>query len=244
MTRIIALILYLIDKVSFHLSTTHNLKTNNYMKNITTTLSLLAVTALTSQAAISYTYSYDDAPGFSSGIYEDDGAGFALTDTNTPFASGDLNDGVVYSGGNPVTDNGGATSMVAWNPAPGTPATITVDLGGLYDLSSVELTTYAFTAFNLGHPDDVTISTSVDNITYSGDQLHSWVNPANGPALESIARTDTGIRYIQLEFDGNSHTGDKWGLTELAIEGTAVPEPSSTALLGLGGLALILRRRK
>jgi len=30
----------------------------------------------------------------------------------------------------------------------------------------------------------------------------------------------------------------------LVISGTAVPEPSSTALLGLGGLALILRRRK
>ena len=30
----------------------------------------------------------------------------------------------------------------------------------------------------------------------------------------------------------------------LQLRTTAVPEPSSTALLGLGGLALILRRRK
>jgi len=134
--------------------------------------------------------------------------------------------------------------MVAWNPAPGNAATITVDLGGLFDLSSVELTTYSFFAFAVGHPDDVTISTSVDNVTYGAGTLHSWAAPADGGQLQSIARTDTSIRYIQLAFDGDSHTGDKWALTELAMEGTAVPEPSSTVLLGLGGLALILRRRK
>lgn len=33
-------------------------------------------------------------------------------------------------------------------------------------------------------------------------------------------------------------------LNALSIEGAAVPEPSGTALLGLGGLALILRRRR
>jgi hypothetical protein len=34
------------------------------------------------------------------------------------------------------------------------------------------------------------------------------------------------------------------GFSDMNIETIAVPEPSSTALLGLGGLALILRRRK
>lgn len=37
-----------------------------------------------------------------------------------------------------------------------------------------------------------------------------------------------------------------WGFDNISVSGTTipVPEPSSTALLGLGGLALILRRRK
>ena len=44
-----------------------------------------------------------------------------------------------------------------------------------------------------------------------------------------------------MKFDDS----DQWMmLTEIDFEGTAVPEPSTTALLGLGGLALIMRRRK
>lgn len=41
-------------------------------------------------------------------------------------------------------------------------------------------------------------------------------------------------------------TGDdfRFGGLEMTFTGTAIPEPSSSALLGLGGLALILRRRK
>ena len=57
-----------------------------------------------------------------------------------------------------------------------------------------------------------------------------------------------------MYFGGSSNDGDK-ALLHLSAAGetvflnavndfTAVPEPSSTALLGLGGLALILRRRK
>lgn len=37
---------------------------------------------------------------------------------------------------------------------------------------------------------------------------------------------------------------DRASFAEIAFRGTAVPEPSFAALLGLGGLALILRRRK
>ncbi|NWK54516.1 PEP-CTERM sorting domain-containing protein [Verrucomicrobiaceae bacterium N1E253] len=45
---------------------------------------------------------------------------------------------------------------------------------------------------------------------------------------------------------GASGGGDRVGISELAFVGdvVAVPEPSSAALLGLGGLSLILRRRK
>lgn len=43
----------------------------------------------------------------------------------------------------------------------------------------------------------------------------------------------------------NNPTSEEYVLENLVVEGTAtVPEPSSTALLGLAGLALVMRRRK
>ena len=58
----------------------------------------------------------------------------------------------------------------------------------------------------------------------------------------------TGDR-VRIELIGglnNAATGNKvLSLQEVEIFGSVVvPEPSSTALLGLGGLALILRRKK
>jgi len=58
--------------------------------------------------------------------------------------------------------------------------------------------------------------------------VNNWggqINPSNGATIQG---------------------GDRYGLGEVrfAEETAPVPEPSSTALLGLGGLALILRRRK
>ncbi|MEJ6701262.1 MAG: PEP-CTERM sorting domain-containing protein [Akkermansiaceae bacterium] len=44
--------------------------------------------------------------------------------------------------------------------------------------------------------------------------------------------------------DGATKVSKGAQLNALLVHTTAVPEPSSTALLGPGGLALILRRRK
>jgi hypothetical protein len=49
---------------------------------------------------------------------------------------------------------------------------------------------------------------------------------------------------IALDFTGDADENSRFRLGNVAFSGTVVPEPSSAALLGLGGLALILRRRK
>lgn len=215
-----------------------------------TTLCAATSLALVAPAfsALSYSYAYDLMPSHEQGgtIYADD---LHTGPANVFDATGDLNDGVVYGNGvtdDPVLDGGGVNSMVGWSSVGGgdTPATITVDLGGLFNVTDIDLTTYAFSPFNLGAPDDVTISYSADNVTYGTGTLHILTDGGNGPVAHSTGSTGSGVRYIRLAFDGDETAGDKWGLTELSIEGTAVPEPSSAALLGLGGLALILRRRK
>ena len=52
----------------------------------------------------------------------------------------------------------------------------------------------------------------------------------------------TGVTHIRITNMTNYGDSNYVGLSEIRF--SAVPEPTTTALLGLGGLALILRRRK
>jgi len=79
-------------------------------------------------------------------------------------------------------------------------------------------------------------------LTSDGTDTFVSINDGSGAVTGTIA----GTQYI---FDGLDITGyHKFtttnGVDNISIDVTVVPEPSSTALLGLGGLALILRRRK
>lgn len=56
------------------------------------------------------------------------------------------------------------------------------------------------------------------------------------------ANTDPG--FIMGEDANANYQFGSFGATDAQLTVTAVPEPSSAALLGLGGLALMLRRRK
>ena len=101
---------------------------------------------------------------------------------------------------------------------------------------------------------DLELNTMVfsENFTLlsSDSELSSTANTLTGTA--NVLGSDHGRGSIQ--FIG-SFTEISWTVTQatastgqdamsFTIAAQAVPEPSSTALLGLGGLALILRRRK
>jgi hypothetical protein len=81
-----------------------------------------------------------------------------------------------------------------------------------------------------------TIAFNVANTTFSGGG-----NPSGTLTYSFDDAVTSAELFIGFEADG---TGDHWTLDNVSFDGTVVPEPSTTALLGLGGLALILRRRK
>ncbi len=120
---------------------------------------------------------------------------------------------------------------------------VTFDLGALYDISMVNV----FLGWNDSGRDDAAFSTVAsyskggDNtgaITTPVTNLHSIVDTAGGTT--AIA---SGVRYVQLHF---TDADNGWaGLAEVDVIGTAaVPEPSALFLAGLGGLAVISRRRR
>lgn len=74
--------------------------------------------------------------------------------------------------------------------------------------------------------------TNTNNVIDSGDTAVTARIWDQGNIVGSLANTPAG---------GSATTGES---AYLSINATAVPEPSATALLGLGGLAILLRRHK
>ena len=93
---------------------------------------------------------------------------------------------------------------------------------------------------------DVTASFSSDGISYSGDTTVNFTQASlidNPFAGETVGLNQYGdIRYVKFTDINGPGDGSLIGFSEIRF--TALPEPSSTALLGLGGAALMLRRRR
>lgn len=86
----------------------------------------------------------------------------------------------------------------------------------------------------------------LSDITMSDAHLNGD-NANRGEYYAAELDFDNDLGYDTIEFtwlaNGIDDTANGRGLGAV-LTGVAIPEPSSTALLGLGGLALILRRRK
>lgn len=85
-----------------------------------------------------------------------------------------------------------------------------------------------------------------DFVNGGGWTLLGGSRTATKAGIDAVDLSGTTARYIALEIfsnHGDTNSGGRVGIDEIAFT-TAVPEPSTTALLGLAGLALILRRRK
>lgn len=207
------------------------------IKNITT-LSALALATVTSQAAsisvASYTYdtnaeSQPQSASFQEGVLQDVGNAKLVDGL---FATGSWNDGtnVGHSNG---TDNG--------NPQP----RIFFDLGLSYDVATIEV--WSVSAF-LDEEETFAVSSSVDGITYSAPVTFAaatWTGAYTNSSLRSRSLDVSSLADGQF-FRVDTFDDDQWVMTnEVQFDGVAsVPEPSITALLGFGGLALILRRRR
>ena len=161
-----------------------------------------------------------------------------------------------------------ANGSTGWITAVGTITDVTyeVNLNGSYELDEVAIWNYIQDAFDTRNSKDITISTSTDGINFVdladtnggtiGTHTLTQAFPEGPPnqfgdtaidqpvsdIIDLGGVTATHVRF----FIHNGYTGSSGdvviGLNEVRFY--EVPEPSSLALLGLGGLMVVRRRRQ
>ena len=146
-----------------------------------------------------------------------------------------------------TTDSSGAGGGADFFGPGGIGATETVqldfDLGGSFDLTATNTWGYSFFG-TTNSATGITVSYSTDGTNFSAAENITLTSAARETNTLNALSATTHVRF---QFTDNLGAGNRVGLGEVQFDGVAVaavPEPSSTALLGLGGLALILRRRK
>ncbi|MEZ7957756.1 MAG: discoidin domain-containing protein [Rubritalea sp.] len=132
-----------------------------------------------------------------------------------------------------VTNTTTASNNVGWNYDSGTDRPLTTfDLGSAWDVQTIDF----YTRTTNGTITSIDISVSLDDSTYSAVTNYAFSAPN---ASLDVSLLDNA-RYVRV----TTYSTDWSMISEVDFNGDAVPEPTTTALLGLGGLALILRRRK
>jgi len=127
--------------------------------------------------------------------------------------------------------------------------TLTFDLGSAQTLDSLILwngaEVWQGTYYNNRGLDSFTMSFSTDGVTFSDAMSVDPMIAADGATFDAqvFAIGDISAQYVRFSDLVNGNANDAHtAISEVRF--TNVPEPSSAAILGLGGLALILRRRK
>jgi hypothetical protein len=209
------------------------MKLNKTTKSTLAAVAGLALTATSANAALTVTsYTYDAA-----GVPIGGGQAALLDAGNLKLTDGVYPISAWSDGTNVGFKDGTAAQKLVGKPS------VTFDLGGTVALTTVDIWTEE--QFR-DSGESVTISSSTDGSTWSATTVATTLNWVDQGAtygdkvtIDVSALSDG--RYFKMVF---VEDGQWTMLTEIDFEGAAVPEPTTTALLGLGGLALIMRRRK
>lgn len=225
--------------------------------NKTTLLSIgfAAASALTSQAAISWTGAIDSAP------FDDGNWDFSGSTESSIVADVAILDNITVTNVAPPASGSSGGSFAQFKLGEGYSMTITntsFDFLGTDGVAgsaggSQENINLIGSSLNIQFA-SVGIDINVDgtsslNIRGGGDGINSQTAPTRvnlsvGGQLTLPTLAEFTEQGNEIFVNGVSYNSDTSILSFSGTTATAVPEPASTALLGLGGIALILRRRK
>lgn len=119
----------------------------------------------------------------------------------------------------------------------------TFDSGG-NDFANVLDTLYTATlSLNRTAVDEMQVTFAISD---AGGEIstHTIVDNPNGAGDFGTDPIATDFDHLFFRFSNNTQTADVIDFSRLSVEYLAIPEPATLSLLGLGGLALFLRRRR
>ena len=167
------------------------------------------------------------------------GTGVNIAAGKSASASGNFSGS--FGGADAVTDGDTSSNPGSWALPDGDTGYVEVDLGDTHNLAGVELVN----ATNNGSGDTFTydfrlqLSTDGNNYTTALD----GVLPQRRDDGWQFLLDGQSARYVRFHADSFLGNGKRAGLAEMRVF-EAIPEPTSLAMLGLGGLALLPRRRR
>ena len=223
---------------------TRTMKTRKHVLPLAAAMGSLALTAGSAHAAVITTMTATGGTRFFTDARDDPAnlIGPGITEVNPSDVTSWTHENSTWS----ALPNAGWFSSKGSTPI----AFVEFDLGGTYTVSDAHIWNYngapdinSWNAIGVtlifsedatfGNGDDssqnLTLSSASGLTTYTGEHF----------TLSSVADV-TNIRLEITSAGPSSITG----LSEVRFSGTAIPEPSSAALLGLAGLALLGRRRR
>jgi len=233
------------------------------MKNKKTiiTASLFAAVAVSVQAATTILIDYDDGTA-GNGIHDAaiNNGGFEATTGVSPnlvlvdwVAVGDKDLQVLSNLNSPIGGNNTLIGRENGFLSPGQNTGHVLALGDQFSGSYGWRDAFGWAA---GETIDATLYYTTDNLIGGARTSLFTFNSGNEAAnntweTETLALTagvtDAGAvgKTLFIAFEGNNLSNNSFArFDNVYLDVTTVPEPSTTALLGLAGLALILRRRK
>lgn len=127
-----------------------------------------------------------------------------------------------------------------------TDAYVDLDLGASYDIESMALWENqgasnilgGMNAFSIRIGNDPTFTTSTLLGSFNGQ------NYVNNPLAQVFSFAPGSGRYVRLEIQSFHNLNGNVGIGEIAFERSVVPAPAAAALLGMGGMMSLRRRRR